>query len=224
MRPRRIELASQDPRRLVAYPNSGRHHDIVIRKRKLRAMQAKALANLPLEPVSLNAVHAGFNGNAKPRPGADSGKPKKSTHAEALHLATLEKLQVFRAEADPCGFGKIHPCSASESLRSDGRNQALAALRTALVEDFLSVSRSHTGAETVGLRSLFTGRLVSAFHTSDSFGQNLLSVSCTEATATCQPSYPPGHCQGAEFMLTLLLSRFSQELLDESAKPLGQHL
>ena len=108
MRPSRIELASQNARRLVAHSNSARNHDVVIRHTQSRTVQAEAFADLALEPVPLDAVHPGFDGNAEPRPGAGPGKSEKGTHAEALHLAALEELQVFGAEADPCGFRENH--------------------------------------------------------------------------------------------------------------------
>ena len=109
MGPSRIELAPQDARGLVAHANSARHHDVVIRQRQPDPIQTEALADLPLETVSLDAIHTGLDGHTEPRSGACPGKAEKSANTEALHLAALEKLQVFGAKADPCGFGEIHP-------------------------------------------------------------------------------------------------------------------
>ena len=109
MGPSRVELASQDPSGLVPDSDTARHHDIVIRVWQPHPVHAETLADLSLEPVSLNTVHAGFDGNTEPRSGACPGETEKSAHPEALHFATLEESQIFGAEADPCGFGKIHP-------------------------------------------------------------------------------------------------------------------
>jgi hypothetical protein len=108
MRPSRIELASQDTRRLVAHSHPTRNYDIVVRPRQIRTVQAKAFADLTLEAVSLDAVHPGFDRNTESCPGTAPWKTKKTTHAETLHLATLEELQVFGAKTDPSGFRENH--------------------------------------------------------------------------------------------------------------------
>ena len=109
MGPSRVELASQDPGGLVAHAYSARDDDIIVRYRKSGAVQTKALSDLPLEPVALNAIHPGLDGNPKPGTGAGSGKTEKNADPEAPDFAALEELQILGAEANPRGFGKIHP-------------------------------------------------------------------------------------------------------------------
>lgn len=62
MGPQGVELGSQDARGLESDPNAARDHDVIIRHRQAVPVQTETFANLPLQPVSLNAIDLGLDG------------------------------------------------------------------------------------------------------------------------------------------------------------------
>ena len=64
-------------------------------------------------------------------------------------------------------------------LSSYGRNEALTSASAAALKNFLSVSRRHTSAKTVGLSSLFAWRLKCAFHGLILYSQKLWKIGFT---------------------------------------------